>query len=372
MNNSVDIKSYTIGDIEGLLSDHKFWELDPLPITKHRIVSQMRNPRASKDDLALVAAFENGCIVGYRGVLPDRVYVDGISKKAGCLTTNWVDPGKRRQGISTSLRNVAMEAYDGLLYASEFTEAAKKSLDKSKMFTALEPMKANRVWVRFSILDMIPKRFGSIRLFAFIFSSVNILANFIVNARLNLWKAFNRLDGKFHVEYLAEIDHDTALFIKKYEQNGLVRRGARELDWITQYPWVIQAPFQDGNSAKYFFSSIAKSFSYLKFRILDPDGAIKAFFILRLRDRHLTIPYAYFDNTDVDMVTRILCNHIIELDALSLETCNLHLIDQIGRIRFPIVRKSTRDRHSVISNALARGDIASIMLQDGDGDKAFI
>ena len=98
MNNSVDIKSYTIGDIEGLLPDYKFWELDPLPITKHRIVSQIRNTRASKDDLALVVAFENGCIVGYGGVFPDRVYINGVSKSR--VSYNKLGtPERRHQGF---------------------------------------------------------------------------------------------------------------------------------------------------------------------------------------------------------------------------------------------------------------------------------
>ena len=68
MKSQTEIKHYTISDLEALLKDSDFWKLDPLPISKQRIISQIRNPRANKNDLALLVAFENG-----------RVRVPGLS-----------------------------------------------------------------------------------------------------------------------------------------------------------------------------------------------------------------------------------------------------------------------------------------------------
>jgi hypothetical protein len=98
MDPSIVIKTYTIADLEALLSDQNFWQLDPLPITKQRIVSQMRNPRASKEDLALLVAFDNGQVVAYTGGFPDRVYLNGSCQKACCMTTAWAHPSRRRKG----------------------------------------------------------------------------------------------------------------------------------------------------------------------------------------------------------------------------------------------------------------------------------
>ena len=48
MDDVVDIKSYSIRDIEALLKDGTFWKLDPLPLNKQRIVSMIRSPRAGQ------------------------------------------------------------------------------------------------------------------------------------------------------------------------------------------------------------------------------------------------------------------------------------------------------------------------------------
>ena len=173
------------------------------------------------------------------------------------------------------------------------------------------------------------------------------------------------------MEYIAEIDDETALFINKYQKTELVRRGARELEWITGYPWVLQAPFSDISSSRYFFSAVAQVFYYLKIKVLDSTGAIVAFIILRFRDQHLTMPYAYFDPSNITAVFRVICHHIIALNAISFETCNEHLISELNKANFPVVVKRTRDRHSYISKSLANADVASLDLQDGDGDKAF-
>ena len=372
MKASVDIKSYTLGDLEGLLSDKNFWELDPLPINKQRIVSKIRNPRASRDDLALVVAFENGHVIGYCGVFSDQVFINGNPQKAGCMTTTWVDPENRRQGIAVQLRRAIFKAYGGMVYVSEMSEPARKSIDATSLFTALKPMQFQQVRVRIVTLDMLPKKFRLLQNLGTLFSWFDMLVNLPVKARLMLWTVSNKRDDKFRVEYLSEIDHDTARFIDKHQENNLVRRGAPELDWITRYPWVIQAPFSDVSTSKFFFSTVAKSFGYIKYRVLDFTGHIRAFVMLRLRDGRLHVPYLYFDMADAEMVTRSLCRHIIGLGVSSFETCNVQLVDQIRKIGFPVVTINVRDRHTRLSNELVRGaDLNTICLQDGDGDKVF-
>ena len=361
-----------MGDIEGLLYDKDFWKLDPLPITKQRIVSKIRNPRAGKEDLALAAAYEKGRIIGYCGIFSDKLFLNGGPQKAGCFTTAWVDPGKRRHGILTQLMGILIKAYDGRVYVSEMSEPAKKSLDKGGRFTALKPMKFYQVAIRISMMDLLPKRVRLSRNAAPAISGIEMLCNLPVKTRLNLWKLFNSPDSKFHVEYLAEIDQETGRFIDKYQKNELFRRGAAELDWITRYPWVIQAPFPDVNGSRFFFSSIARSFSYIKFRILDLNGRIRAFAMLKLRDGHLQVPYAYFDESDRGIVAGVLCHHMVGLGAKKFETCNARLVGEMKNIKFPIVKISVRDRHTRLSNELARGaDLDAISLQDGDGDKVF-
>lgn len=372
LKDSVEIKTYSVGDLGGLLSDKKFWELNPLPITKTRIVSQIRNPNASENDLALMVAFKNGRVVGYGGVFPDRIYINGTPQKVGCLTTTWVDPTTRRQGIAMALRNEAVQAYDGRVYVSEVSTAARKTLEKDHHFIALKSMKFQQLAIRVSTLDMLPKRFKQWPRLASLLSMVDMLSNPPVKARLAYWKARNRPDDRLRVEYLAEIDEETAHFIGQHQENELGRRGATELNWITRYPWVIQAPSSDVHASRFFFSTIAKTYTYMKYRVLNSDGEIVAFILLRLRDGRLHIPYAYFNDSYAEGIMSLLCHQIIQTGAFSFETCNEKLVQLIKNLKFPTLYISIRDRYTYISNELARGaDLDSIRLQDGDGDKVF-
>jgi hypothetical protein len=372
MDPSIVIKTYTIADLEALLSDQNFWKLDPLPITKQRIVSQMRNPRASKEDLALLVAFDNGQVVAYTGGFPDRVYLNGSSQKACCMTTAWAHPSRRRQGIVSKMRAIMQEAYEGRLYVSEMSAAAFNGLVSNGNFTQLKPMKFHQLGIRFSVLDVLPGRLKHYKKLYPLYHGIETLANLPIKPRQFLWKAKNKMDEAYRVEYLAEIDKETALFIEKHQKNELIRRGAPELDWITRYPWVIQAPFPDVSTPKYFFSTVARSFCYIKYRIIDASGEIKAFVMLRLREGRLLVPYAYFEESDADIVGRFLCHQMIGLGVTKFETCNMLLINQIKKLNFPIASERSRDRNTVLSIGLAKGaDLETIRLQDGDGDKVF-
>lgn len=372
MDSAVEIKSYAVRDIKALLNDQTFWELDPLPVNKQRLVSMIRNPRAAEDDLVLVVAYANGKVICYGGVFPDRVFVNGIPKKVGCLTTNWADPAWRRKGIAGAIRDNILNAYDGRVYVSEFSESAKRSIDRMNLFTPLKPMKMNQLRLRIFILEKYRKRFALMQKIDPLFTWFEMLINLPVRARALLWKVAHKPDEGFRVEYLAEIDDKTARFIEMHQENNISRRGAAELDWITRYPWVLQAPTPDITTPRFFFSTVAKTFSYVKYRILDREGEIRAFVLLRLRDGTLHIPYAYHDDADMQVVAHILCLQLIEFGAAKFETCNEALVDQIKQLKFPTVGTHVRDRHTRLSNELAKGaDLDAITLQDGDGDKVF-
>lgn len=110
----------------------------------------------------------------------------------------------------------------------------------------------------------------------------------------------------------------------------------------------------------------------MKYRVLNSDGEIVAFILLRLRDGRLHIPYAYFNDSYAEGIMSLLCHQIIQTGAFSFETCNEKLVQLIKNLKFPTLYISIRDRYTYISNELARGaDLDSIRLQDGDGDKVF-
>ena len=87
----MEIKSFTVTDLKTVLTSENFWLSETLPITKHRALSYSRNPRADEDDLVLLVAYQHNRVVGYLGILPDKIFVNDTIYKMGWLTSWWVD-----------------------------------------------------------------------------------------------------------------------------------------------------------------------------------------------------------------------------------------------------------------------------------------
>ena len=83
------ISSYRIADLRRLLEDPVFWGQEVLPISKHRLVSHINNPRANEDDIVLLTAHEDGNVEAYIGILPDLCFTsDGKTQKFGWFNVN--------------------------------------------------------------------------------------------------------------------------------------------------------------------------------------------------------------------------------------------------------------------------------------------
>lgn len=80
------------------ISSNDFGSQQTLPISKHRALSQINNPRAEENDVLLILAKEEGQVLGYTGVLPDMLF-DSI--KFGWLSCLWVSEEARGKNIGT-------------------------------------------------------------------------------------------------------------------------------------------------------------------------------------------------------------------------------------------------------------------------------
>ena len=109
----IDFKILNKEGLETFINSKEYFNLKTLPITKHRAISHIKNPRADKDDILLILAFEENDIVGYLGVLPDRLFLsDEKSYKCGWLSCFWVDYSVRGKGIGEQLIRKSLELWD--------------------------------------------------------------------------------------------------------------------------------------------------------------------------------------------------------------------------------------------------------------------
>ncbi len=81
------IKEYSLSDLAQLVLSGDFWRGEVIPITTHRALAQIRNPRARPEDVALLVAYDGDRICGYIGVLPELIFLKGRTHMVGWLTT---------------------------------------------------------------------------------------------------------------------------------------------------------------------------------------------------------------------------------------------------------------------------------------------
>ena len=107
----MEIKTFTVADLKTALVSEDFWLTKTLPITKHRALSYSRNPRADEDDPVLLVAYQDNRVIGYLGILPDKIFVNDAVYKLGWLTSWWVDPSCATAGVGAILLFKALNAY---------------------------------------------------------------------------------------------------------------------------------------------------------------------------------------------------------------------------------------------------------------------
>ncbi|MEF9477524.1 hypothetical protein OWR28_07190 [Chryseobacterium sp. 1B4] len=73
----ITLKTYNRKELEDFISSGDFQQYDFLPVTRHRALSHIQNPKASAEDTLLILAFYDEKLVGYVGCFPDYFDIDG-------------------------------------------------------------------------------------------------------------------------------------------------------------------------------------------------------------------------------------------------------------------------------------------------------
>jgi acetoacetyl-CoA synthetase len=131
---SAEIREYTKRDLKNVLAEERYWTQPRLPITKLRVISHISNPRSDDDDIVLITAFNNGCLVAHLGILPDLLRSEWQAPmKFGWLTGWWAD--KHRGGAAAlMILFAAMKKYSNRIAISMFSPAAKGVIDATERF----------------------------------------------------------------------------------------------------------------------------------------------------------------------------------------------------------------------------------------------
>lgn len=367
----MDIRIIRIKDMEDFLHSEEYQQMPVLPISRHRGISHARNPRANPEEAALVLVYLEGNLMGYLGFVPDTIHLGDTTANLGWMSCIWVSPDARGKGIAKAMLKRGFEEWEDHVIVTEFTEIARNIYQRYGDFMDLAISQGVRAYLRANLAYLLPtKRVG----FAGIRPLLR-LVDWVLNLpiSLRLWVYQRRHSTtELSYTYLSEIDAETERFIRQFQDGELFQRGAKELNWMLRHPWVLSAPSKDEPASRYYFTSVARRFDFLPIQISRSDGALAAVLILAFRDRNLKIPYAYFAESDLDLVLTVIDKHMIQMKLDMLTVYHPVLAQAIQKRKAPFYLVRPFRRHYLISTLFeqALSDHPRRM-QDGDGDCAF-
>lgn len=370
----MEIKRLNISELESYINSEEYKTSEDIPISRHRALSYINHPDAKTNDIVLCLAYIDGRLMGYLGILPGYLKLYDIHKKVGWLSCLWVSPNARGKGIAKVLVKEALQAWDYKVLATEFTPEAKNLYDRSGEFEELYTATGVRGFLRFNLQELLPNRFPKLSGFKDILKAVDYTGNALVN--MGLLFSGQKTSKNYTIEYLSYLDEETTEYINSWQRRELLCRDADELNWITRYPWVLNACTEDKNTKRYYFTSIAKRFNLLNIKLLDENENIIAFIMLSVRNNNLKIPYCFVEEKDVSKVLEVIYLHMHKMKLNMFTTYHPLLTKYINKSSTPFIYKRDIRRtylatHSLKSEIENFNTNSKLYFQDGDGDCAF-
>lgn len=367
----MDIKTFTVADLKKTLSSKDFWLTKTLPITKHRAVSHSHNPRADEDDLVLLVAYQDNQVIGYLGVLPDKIYVDNAEYKIGWLTSWWVDPCCAITGVGAGLLFRALNAYHQYLGMSGGSKQARQALDASQKFMVLKTLKGLDIRFGLDVTGTILRKLPRLKILRVLFKICDVVMDEIVHLRSFFWERRDKIHPRLTFEYISSIDEETGDFIQRHHHQDLTRKGKAELSWLMNYPWILSAPLKDSAGRRYYFSSHADRFFFLGVKVFEQKRSMIGFFILKVRDDRISVVYSYFDSRHTLSITAAVVYHSLAMDVSSLSLYDEQLIASFSELNCPHWSTKSVSKVFFLSKAFADFLLGDCRLHGGDGDLAF-
>jgi hypothetical protein len=367
----MEIKTFTIADLKIALVSEDFWLTQTLPITKHRALSCSRNPRAAEDDPVLLVAYQENRVIGYLGILPDKIFVNNAVYKLGWLTSWWVDPSCATGGAGAILLFKALNAYDQYIGVSGGSREARKALHASQKFIDLKPLPGLDIRLRLNLTRDIPRRFAAMKILRGFLKLFDVMLNEVADFRNFFWQWRNNPCQHLAFEYISAIDAETDRFIRQHHQDDLTRKEKPDLSWIMNNPWVISAPFKDSASQRYYFSSRAARFSYLGVKVFERQAEMIGFFLLKVRDDRMSVVYSFFERRHAASITAAALHHALAMDVSILSLYDEQLVAGFSQLGCPCWSAQKKSRGFSLSKAFADIPLADCRLHGGDGDLAF-
>jgi hypothetical protein len=363
----METKTYNKHELLDFINSEKFTRLEKIPISRHRAISQINNPRASDDDILLVVQFDLEKVIGYLGILPDYLKNQDDLEKVGWLTCFWIDEAYKSYNIAANLFLRVIRAWNQKIFITNFVPWLEPVYQRTRMFLPTSYKKGFRGYMRFNLSEILPPKRKLYKKLYPMLKIVDVLSNLVCDLRFIFFKGYQIVH--LNVDTCDAVDEAMSVFIGDHNLNNWNQRGKNELNWILMYPWLIQQAKPDAESKKYYFSSVSSRFFYKLLRFTGRDGEIKGLTMLCIRNHALTVPYVFAEDSCYDSIARALVNNMTKYKLSMVTTFDSSLVSSLQKMWIPFIFRKQIKKPYLISKKF--GFITELNFQDGDGDCAF-
>lgn len=366
----MEVRALNKSELRQYIDSEEYKKSENLPISWHRAISQINNPRVNENDALIILAEENGELLGYLGVLPDFLYPKNQPIiKVGWLSCIWVSAKGRGKGISQKLIAHAHFKWKGFILLTEYVPSIKRMYDASGFFIP-EPLskKGIRLYLKSDFVTLLPPKKA---VFANNLKALSIVDK-AFNGLLDVKKKSSSFSlGNLILEEIQEVDDEIESLIIGHNSKDYFQRRKREINWIINYPWVLMNDEKEEFHKKYYFTSNEDIFENKLFKMKDTAGKLNAFFFFTNRNGNVKLAYFYQNCKTSNSITAI--NYLLnKWDAKTFTTYHPKLVTALKTAKIPAFYKKEFTRFYLVDKQLSKIIThINLFVQDGDGDCAF-
>jgi hypothetical protein len=170
----------------------------------------------------------------------------------------------------------------------------------------------------------------------------------------------------------SKLSIDASNYIDQYDFYSSFNRRSNELNWVLNNPWIGNDQNALQESFRYYFSVYSTEFNMLVLNIYY-ESKLRGVVFISTRDSVAKIPYIFADEDDMDEISRIVINCLIENDISILLSYQKEWNNSFLKYsRKRCFYKKTNRTYLVSKKLLTQIDKSSLIIQSGDGDNIFV
>lgn len=358
MNEAWRVSVYNRLDVIQLLDQREFWLQENLPFSRIRATQYVANPYANNDDPLWLIARHQERIIGYIGMIPDMLNVQGAQQKVCWLTSVWVSPHWREKGLGTELIASAIVLYPHACSNSGTPTSVGLVLQKNLMRVYEQ---RERAWYVFNVNPAILRIFKyNNPLLSAVLPPLRVLTSLILRFRFSSWKRTG-----LQVEQVGELDAESLHFLQTQWHHDFSLKDKSVFAWRSRN--LVYSPRLRGVNPLYqtYFANHGWSQQNILYKLFKSDQMVGMINIM-VTDGVLNIPYLYLQPGVEEDFMGFLADVILSNHIDAVYTQNPKLNAMFKRWKMPALIKKAYMMPILITAGLK--DISpGRIVQDGDG-----